>query len=104
MNDCCFARDLLPLYEDRAVSPETAEALRQHLSQCPECREYFKQVKHITKSMQRQTATPDYRYSEVARRIRRYRIAGIAAAGTVLGLALYLGAMLIINEQTGGEA
>ena len=46
MTDCSLVRDLLPLYEDKEVSAETAEHIRRHLEDverekqalCPECR------------------------------------------------------------------
>lgn len=37
--NCNIIRDLLPLYEDDAVSGDTAELVREHLKNCPACRE-----------------------------------------------------------------
>ena len=37
--NCDVIRDLLPLYEDNVVSEETAQMVREHLKDCPECRE-----------------------------------------------------------------
>ena len=31
MTECCLVRDLLPLYEDKEVSAESAAAIRKHL-------------------------------------------------------------------------
>ncbi len=36
--DCCIVRDILPLYAENMVSEETAELIKEHLSQCDECR------------------------------------------------------------------
>lgn len=36
---CEIIRDLLPLYEDNAVSPETAELVQEHLKGCRACRD-----------------------------------------------------------------
>ena len=36
---CEVIRDLLPLYEDNAVSPETAELVQEHLKGCRACRD-----------------------------------------------------------------
>ena len=36
--DCPIVRDLLPLYIDQVVSPETAQAVEEHLDGCPDCR------------------------------------------------------------------
>lgn len=35
---CPIVRDLLPLYIDQVVSPETAQAVEDHLADCPDCR------------------------------------------------------------------
>lgn len=34
---CPVVRDLLPLYVDNLVSPETAQAVERHLEGCPAC-------------------------------------------------------------------
>lgn len=36
--DCCAVRDLLPLYIEDIVSPETAELVKAHLDECEDCR------------------------------------------------------------------
>ena len=35
--ECSLVGDLLPLYVEELVSPETAQFIREHLAQCPEC-------------------------------------------------------------------
>lgn len=37
MNACKITEDLLPLYEENLVQPETKEWLDQHLASCPSC-------------------------------------------------------------------
>lgn len=37
--ECCLIRDLLPLYAEDIVSEETAEIVKAHLEDCPECKE-----------------------------------------------------------------
>ena len=36
---CSIVRDLLPLYVEDMVSPETAQYIRSHLTECPACQE-----------------------------------------------------------------
>lgn len=36
--DCCIVRDILPLYVENMVSDETAALVKEHLSECEECR------------------------------------------------------------------
>lgn len=35
---CFIVRDLIPLYTEKLLSPESDEALRQHLAHCPACK------------------------------------------------------------------
>lgn len=42
---CEVIRDLLPLYEDNAVSEETQEMVRRHLKDCPACREELRKMR-----------------------------------------------------------
>lgn len=37
--ECSVVRDLLPLYLENMVSKQTAQYVRQHLSECPECQQ-----------------------------------------------------------------
>lgn len=36
-NECSIVRDLLPLYLEGMLSPESAESVEEHLLQCPAC-------------------------------------------------------------------
>ncbi|WP_339214883.1 zf-HC2 domain-containing protein [Solibacillus sp. FSL W8-0372] len=37
MNSCKITEDLLPLYEENLVQPETKQWIEQHLASCPSC-------------------------------------------------------------------
>ena len=39
--DCCVVRDLLPLYVENMVSDQTAEQIKQHLAECPNCQNEY---------------------------------------------------------------
>ena len=39
--NCCVVRDLLPLYVENMVSEQTAELIRQHLTECPDCQNEY---------------------------------------------------------------
>lgn len=43
--DCCVVRDLLPLYVENMVSDQTAELIKQHLMECPECQNEYESFK-----------------------------------------------------------
>ena len=56
--DCPIVRDLLPLYVDQAVSPETAQAVDAHLEDCPDCRrEYESLTAHLPETLPEETDT-----------------------------------------------
>lgn len=42
--NCNIIRDLLPLYEDGAVSEDTAQLVREHLEGCSACREEYERM------------------------------------------------------------
>lgn len=44
-NECSIIRDLLPLYAENMVSPDTAGFVEEHLKNCDECRKEYKQLK-----------------------------------------------------------
>ncbi len=48
MNHCPIILDLLPLYIEDIVSPETADFIHEHLTVCPQCKKAWEQMKHPT--------------------------------------------------------
>lgn len=46
--NCNIIRDLLPLYEDGAVSEDTTQLVREHLEGCPACREEYERMRTPT--------------------------------------------------------
>lgn len=42
--NCNIIKDLLPLYVDECCSGESAELVREHLAQCPDCRKACEQM------------------------------------------------------------
>ena len=44
-NECNVVRDILPLYLENMVSEETAESIKEHLDDCPECAAEFEAMK-----------------------------------------------------------
>ena len=43
--ECSVVRDLLPLYVEDMVSPETAQYVNLHLAECPECQKELESLK-----------------------------------------------------------
>lgn len=44
-NECSIVRDLLPLYAESMVSPETASFMEEHLKDCGHCRKEYERLK-----------------------------------------------------------
>ena len=44
-NECSIVRDLLPLYAESMVSPETASFVEEHLKDCEHCRNEYERLK-----------------------------------------------------------
>lgn len=41
--ECAIVQDLLPLYEEELLQPETKQFIEEHLKSCPECRHIAEQ-------------------------------------------------------------
>ena len=44
-NECNIIRDLLPLYVEDMVSEETTQFVKEHLTECKNCKEYYETMK-----------------------------------------------------------
>ncbi|MCD7785529.1 MAG: zf-HC2 domain-containing protein [Oscillospiraceae bacterium] len=44
-NECSVVRDLLPLYYENMISEETAEFIKEHLMNCPDCASELEKLK-----------------------------------------------------------
>ena len=42
--NCAVIRDLLPLYCDQVCSPESRQAVEEHLAGCPQCRACYEKM------------------------------------------------------------
>ena len=94
MTECCLVRDLLPLYEDREVSAESAAVICMHLDECPACQDYARHLHHVIRAMQHPQEISDDadHYEELLRRIHRrsqIRRAALIAVAAGAGYALY---------------
>ncbi len=92
MHKCAIVQDILPLYADHAIGPETEEFIREHLKECENCRKYLRSVKRQSKSLSNLGAHASYRYSEIARQIRYRRVASAAmtAAAFLGGIVCFM--------------
>lgn len=80
MNTCHMIRDLLPLYEDHETRPETTAAIKEHLAECEDCREYYAHICRVARSMKNPPRQGKYQYSALARRIHRRNVMTLSAS------------------------
>lgn len=57
--DCCIVRDILPLYAENMVSDETAERIKEHLSECQSCRKEADAIMSDTLAVQMKETLAD---------------------------------------------
>ena len=88
---CPIICDLLPLYLDEVLSPESADTVEQHLAECESCRQYCEQMRS---GEIKAKASPDERRAteslkrikaKLSRRTRRIIAASLAAALALIG-------------------
>ena len=95
---CPVICDLLPLYLDEALSPESTDAVEQHLAECEDCRQYCDKMRGGETKAQ---ASPDeHRALESLRRIKtklRRRTVRIVAASLAGALLLVGGYYTLFN-------
>lgn len=64
---CEVIRDLLPLYQDGLCSPVTAELVRQHLAECPDCARAAERMRsqvHVEQTPVIRAESPFYVYQK----------------------------------------
>lgn len=84
--NCDVIRDLLPLYEDNAITEETAELVREHLKDCPACREELRKMRTPLSLPPEEDGELWERYKQRRAEIRRRRNIKIGCVLSVLGL------------------
>lgn len=94
--NCEMARDLLPMFKDKCLSPSSDKALREHLKTCPACRRYL----HEYRARQRDDMlTPPGDFSEIARRMRNHRAVTEIAVGLSIAALVTYGVLKTIKRE-----
>lgn len=97
MRDCPLIEDLMPLYVDDAVSPESRVLIEQHLASCPSCRQSLQALQGPGRRALTARAD-DPPAAEEARFLHRLR----RQVGTAIGAGLVLlVAVALIATQVG---
>ncbi|WP_455717907.1 signal peptidase I [Anaerosporobacter sp.] len=73
---CSIVRDLLPLYEEQAVSLETNDFVKQHLESCEDCSNYHQNLIDDAKQQEKineQLTSETLHMADIAKKIRKRR-------------------------------
>lgn len=95
---CPVIRDLLPLYLDEVLSPESTDAVEQHLAECESCRQYCEQMR--SGEIKAKALPDEHRTVESLKRIKAKlsrRTRRIIAASLVGALLLVGGSYTLFN-------
>ena len=96
---CSIVEDLLPLYIDGALREETAQAVREHLSACPACRnEYEKLAQTLTLPSAPDLQEEDRRAFQAFRRHWKRKKLQVALLCVVLTAAVVIAGCVVYQE------
>ena len=100
--DCCVVRDLLPLYVENLVSDQTAEQIKQHLIECPECNNEYDSFGSTSRLDALEVPQPDAQpFKKIMRKMNRQMFAlayGLIIFFVLWGFSLTGGENLMYNS------
>lgn len=92
-NECNIIRDILPLYAENMVSPDTADFVEEHLKGCEACRKEYEQTKEPRPAQGLSKAAPLLKLSQ---KLMVKRIQTIALTA-VFVIALFVSAFAVLD-------
>lgn len=100
---CNAARDLLPLYVDGVLSPETAQEVRRHLETCEKCREEHARLTGTltlpaNESLQQESAVP---LRNLKKKVRCTALILVILAAALAAGAWYVSHRLTLRNVSG---
>ena len=100
-NRCAIVRDLLPLFEDGALSAESEALVKAHLCGCESCRAYRKSLRESGKAeKEAPLRSPDEAgYAAIARRYKKNRRRYFGSAAILCAACLGTAAYFILKED-----
>lgn len=106
---CDAVKDLVSIYKDGLASESTAESIRNHLKQCPDCRKYYKQYDSINRlSSAKHNVAADIsvepslkEYTELSVKLRTRR--NLLIAGVALLASVTVSSMIVNAFQLSGK-
>lgn len=98
-NECSVIRDLLPLYAEKMVRPDTADFIEEHLKGCEACREEFQSMKEprcLEESYPARKTADAAPLLALGRKLKIKRIQTIALTAVFVA-ALFLSAFAVLD-------
>lgn len=92
-NECNIIRDILPLYVDNMVTPDTAVFVEEHLKGCDACRKEYEQTPKNEPSQEITNAAP---LLKLSRKLKIKRIQTIALTAVFM-IALFVCAFAVLD-------
>ena len=92
-NECNIIRDLLPLYVENMVSPDTVEFVEAHLKNCAECRKEYEREKEPEEVQVKMDVVP---LVNLKQKMRRKKIQTVAFTA-ILAVALLVSAFAFLS-------
>lgn len=90
INECNIVRDLLPIYADKATTPDSEKFVSRHLADCDECKLYYKSV---TKNIPKAKTNPELplsHYEIIAKKLKKSKLVKhTLVAGGFAGAAVF---------------
>lgn len=109
--NCRIVQELAELYQENIVSRESAEAIREHLKSCAECRRYYREYDAVERAevavhyppTQEMSAAQERMYGELSRKLRRrhlLRVIGVSSAIGAGSIMLAVGILLAMKGSS----
>ena len=99
-NECCYVRDVLPLYLEDMVSEETSAFVKEHLEKCPECAKEFEDMKAGTKVEKISNETQNHLEAEVLKSMKairkRFRKKAFRVGAIIAAIIITIGVLIHI--------
>ena len=92
-NECSIIKDLLPLYAEHMVSPDTEEFVEEHLKTCEACRKEYESLREPRPAVREREAAP---LQMLSRKLKHKKLLTIALTAVLL-LSLFAAAFAVLD-------
>lgn len=102
-NECNIIRDILPLYTENMVSPDTVSYVEEHLESCETCRREYEQAKEPGRAEEKTDAAPllKLRKRMAAKKIQTVLLTAVFVAALLVSAFAVLDAPIYLPYSEG---